>query len=174
MSTLILGIGNPIMSDDAVGGRIVQCLQQRYRFPAGVRLLDGDTLGTALLHHLDGVSRLLVVDAVETGGPPGTLTRLANDQIPGVITAKLSPHQLGLSDLLAVAALHGCAPQEVVVWGVQPENLEMGLDLSPPVAAQMESLTAGVLEELRRWGIEPVPAGEPLHRPSTCYGRGRI
>jgi hydrogenase maturation protease len=63
---------------------------------------------------------------------------------------------MGLSDLLAVAALQGCAPQEVVVWGIQPASVDMGLDLSPPVAGQMASLTAGVLEELRRWGIVPV------------------
>jgi hydrogenase maturation protease len=156
VSILVLGIGNPIMSDDAVGGRIVELLQQHYRFPPEVQLLDGDTLGTSLLHHLEWVENLLVVDAVETGSPPGTLIRLANDEIPRVLAAKLSPHQMGLSDLLAVAALQGCAPQEVVVWGIQPASVDMGLDLSPPVAGQMESLTAGVLEELRRWGIVPV------------------
>jgi hydrogenase maturation protease len=153
-SVLVLGIGNPIMSDDAVGGRLLQLLEQRYRFPSAVKLVDGDTMGTALLHHLEGVEKLLVVDAVETGGPPGTLIRLADDEIPRVMVAKLSPHQQGLSDLLAVASLQGWIPREVVVWGVQPASLDLGIDLSPPVAAQLEPLTARILEELQRWGID--------------------
>jgi hydrogenase maturation protease len=153
-SVLVLGIGNPIMSDDAVGGRLLQLLEQRYRFPSAVKLVDGDTMGTALLHHLEGVEKLLVVDAVETGGPPGTLIRLADDEIPRVMVAKLSPHQQGLSDLLAVASLQGWIPREVVVWGVQPASLDLGIDLSPSVAAQLEPLTARILEELQRWGID--------------------
>jgi hydrogenase maturation protease len=153
-SVLVLGIGNPIMSDDAVGGRLLQLLEQRYRFPSAVKLVDGDTMGTALLHHLEGVEKLLVVDAVETGGPPGTLIRLADDEIPRVMVAKLSPHQQGLSDLLAVASLQGWIPREVVVWGVQPASLDLGIDLSPPVAAQLEPLTARILEELQRWDID--------------------
>jgi hydrogenase maturation protease len=153
-SVLVLGIGNPIMSDDAVGGRLLQLLEQRYRFPSAVKLVDGDTMGTALLHHLEGVEKLLVVDAVETGGPPGTLIRLADDEIPRVMVAKLSPHQQGLSDLLAVASLQGWIPREVVVWGVQPASLDLGIDLSPPVAAQLEPLMARILEELQRWDID--------------------
>ena len=153
-SVLVLGIGNPIMSDDAVGGRLLQLLEQRYRFPCAVKLVDGDTMGTALLHHLEGVEKLLVVDAVETGGPPGTLIRLADDEIPRVMVAKLSPHQQGLSDLLAVASLQGWIPREVVVWGVQPASLDLGIDLSPPVAAQLEPLAARILEELQRWDID--------------------
>lgn len=154
---LVLGIGNPIMSDDAVGGLLLQRLQRGYRFPPGVKLLDGDTLGTALLHHLEGVDKLLVVDAVETNAPAGSLTRVADAEIPRMLAVKLSPHQQGLSDLLALAALQGWNPSEVVVWGIQPASLAMGLELSPPVAAQMDVLTARVLEELRRWGVEPVP-----------------
>lgn len=157
MSILVLGIGNPIMSDDAVGGLLLERLALRYRFPPGVKLLDGDTLGPALLPQLEGVEKLLVLDAVETGGPPGTLIRLADAEIPRVLSVKLSPHQQGLSDLLAIAGLQGWSPGKVVVWGIQPASLEMGLELSPPVAAQMDALTVRVIEELRRWGIEPVP-----------------
>lgn len=158
MSVLILGVGNPIMSDDSVGGRLVNLLDQHYRIPSGVKLVDGDTMGTALLHHLEGIGKLLVVDAVETGGPPGTLVRLAGDEVPRVITARWSPHQQGLSDLLAVASLQGWIPAEVVVWGVQPASVEMGLDLSPPVAAQMIPLMLKVIEELRRWKVELLTA----------------
>ena len=79
--TLVLGIGNLIMTDDGVGVKVIHLLQERYSFPGTVALLDGGTLGLDLLPHLEGVKRLVVVDAVETGGPPGTLVRLTGDEI---------------------------------------------------------------------------------------------
>lgn len=153
MSVLVLGIGNLVMSDDGIGVRVVQLLTERYRFPAGVTILDGGTLGLDLLPRLEGVARLLVVDAVETGQAPGTLVRLAGDDVPIVLETKLSPHQMGLKDLLAVAMLQGFAPQEMVLWGVQPERIEMSLELSAVVAAQLEILVEKVLAELAGWGV---------------------
>jgi hydrogenase maturation protease len=102
-STLVLGIGNLVMSDDGIGVRVVQELATRYRFPADVGILDGGTLGLDLLPHLEGVERLLIVDAVTTDDGPGCLVRLSGDEIPVVFATKLSPHQMGLQDLLAVA-----------------------------------------------------------------------
>ena len=67
---LVLGIGNLIMTDDGIGVRVIQLLQERYSFPENLAIMDGGTLGLDLLHYLDGVKRLLVVDAVATGGPP--------------------------------------------------------------------------------------------------------
>lgn len=153
----MLGIGNLIMADDGVGVQVVQLLQERCRFPAGVTLLDGGTLGLDLLPKLEGVARLLVVDAVETGGAPGTLLRLAGDDIPLALETKVSPHQMGLKDLLTVATLLGFDPAEMVLWGVQPECIEMGMELSPVVAAQVEPLAGKVLQELANWGIRPEP-----------------
>jgi hydrogenase maturation protease len=153
LSVLVLGIGNLVMSDDGIGVRVVQLLTERYRFPAGVTILDGGTLGLDLLPRLEGVARLLVVDAVETGQAPGTLVRLAGDDVPIVLETKLSPHQMGLKDLLAVAMLQGFAPQEMVLWGVQPERIEMSLELSAVVAAQLEILVEKVLAELAGWGV---------------------
>src|SRR5512139_197144 len=123
MNTLVLGIGNLIMTDDGVGVRVVQQLAEKYRFPPGVRLLDGGTLGLDLLPQLEGVERLLIVDAVEAGGPPGTTLRLTGEAIPRLFQTKLSPHQMGLQDLLAVAELQGYCPPEMVLWGVQPAEI---------------------------------------------------
>jgi hydrogenase maturation protease len=153
LSILVLGIGNLVMSDDGIGVRVVQQLAGGYRFPPGVRILDGGTLGLDLLPQLEGVERLLVVDAVETGKDPGTLIRLAGEDVPVVLETKVSPHQMGLKDLLAVAMLQGFAPHEMVLLGVQPELLLMGMDLSPPVAAQQEALVDRVLAELSEWGV---------------------
>jgi hydrogenase maturation protease len=158
LSILVLGIGNLVMSDDGIGVRVVQQLAERYRFPAGVRILDGGTLGLDLLPQLEGVERLLVVDAVETGREPGSLIRLSGEDVPIVLETKVSPHQMGLKDLLAVAMLQGFDPIEMVLLGVQPELIEMGVELSPPVAAQQEALVGKVLAELTEWGVAVVAA----------------
>ena len=153
MSILVLGIGNLVMSDDGIGVRVIQQLSACFRFPDGVALLDGGTLGLDLLPQLDGVERLLVVDAVDIGKTPGTLTRLSGDDVPIALETKVSPHQMGLKDLLAVAMLQGFAPLEMVLWGVQPEMIEMGTDLSPAVAGILDTLVKNVLLELESWGI---------------------
>ncbi len=172
MSTLVLGIGNLIMSDDGIGVRVVQLLAERFIFPSRVIVLDGGTLGLDLLPRLEGVERLLVVDAVETGEAPGTLVRLVGDDVPVVLETKVSPHQMGLKDLLAVAMLQGFSPLEMVLWGVQPELIELGTDLSQPVASQLETLAEKVLSELAEWGI--AVAAAVIHSPSTPIARSRF
>jgi hydrogenase maturation protease len=151
----VLGIGNLIMGDDGIGVRVVQALNERYCFPPEVELLDGGTLGLDLLPKLEGVERLLVVDAIETGEAPGTMVRLTGEEIPIAMATKLSPHQMGLKDLLSVAALMGYSFGEMVLWGVQPGRIDMGLELSPSVAAALEPLGEKVLGELTRWGVVP-------------------
>lgn len=156
MSILVLGIGNLIMSDDGVGVRVVQQLQEGYGFPPEVTLLDGGTLGLDLLPRLEGVRRLLVVDAVDTGKAPGTMVRLSGYEVPVAMGTKLSPHQMGLKDLLAVGELLGVVPGEMVLLGVQPDRIGMGMELSPAVAAQLDTLVGNVLQELERWGVKTV------------------
>lgn len=169
MSILVLGIGNLIMSDDGVGIRIVRQLAAGYRFPGGVALIEGETVGIDLLPTLEGVNRLLLVDAVETGGDPGAIVRLAADQIPMVPERRVSPHQLGLKDLLTLAAVQGFVPEETVLWGVQPEKIGLGLELSPVVADVLDRLASHVVAELERWGAGPLPA--PLHYCARKNGR---
>lgn len=155
MSILVLGLGNAVMSDDAFGGRVVEALAGRYLFPEGVEVVDGGTLGLDLLPRLEGVERLLIVDALEMGDEPGAVFRLEGEEVPRAFAHKLSVHQMGVQDLLAVAELQGHLPAELVVWGVQPGSIEMDLEMTPPVAAALERVVTEVAEELRAWGIEP-------------------
>ena len=141
------------MNDDAAGVLVVQNVAEKFDFPKELTLLDGGTLGLDILPYLEGVGRLLVVDAVETGGSPGTLVRMTGDDIPLALATKVSPHQMGLKDLLLVADLQGYAPKEMVLWGVQPGSIEMDIQLSPEVADAVEILQDKVLEELAGWGI---------------------
>ena len=126
-------------------------------------MFDGGTLGLDLLPQLEGIDRLLIVDAVETGNAPGSLVRLTGEEIPMVMETKLSPHQMGLKDLLAVAMLMGIKPPEMVLLGIQPETIDIGLDLSPAVEAQFGTLVQNVLRELENWEIrvEPVRQDPP-------------
>lgn len=151
---LVLGLGNILLGDEGVGVRVVEKLQERYELPEEVQALDGGVRGLALLPYLEGVGKLLVVDAVAAGQKPGTLIRLEGDEVPAFLSPKVSPHQEGLADLLIAARLIDLYPREVVLWGVEPAVVDTGLELSPPVAAQMDELMGRVVEELRRWGVE--------------------
>lgn len=153
--TLVLGAGNLLLSDDGLGIHTIRRLQEIVELPEEVQVLDGGTLGLGLLHYLGGVSYLLIVDALETGQPPGTVTRLSGEEIPAYFALKMSPHEIGLLDMLFAAKLRDLYPAEVVIWGAQPGTVEVGLDLSSPVASQVDVLVSNVLGELRRWGIEP-------------------
>jgi hydrogenase maturation protease len=155
--TLILGVGNLILSDEGVGVRVVERLGQTHRLPERVRLLDGGTLGLDLLYYLEGVENLLIVDAVEMGEEPGALLRMEGDQVPSFLSIKMSPHQIGIPDMLFAAKLKGLYPRNVVLWGVQPADLTVGLELSPVVASQLEVLVDKVSEELAQWGIAVEP-----------------
>lgn len=167
MKTLVLGVGNVLLSDEGIGVHIVRLLRERYGFPQEVEILDGGTLGLDLLPYVEAADRLLIVDAVQMDAPPGTMVRLEGTEVPAVLSLKYSPHQVGLTDLLAVARLRGRAPAEIVLWGVQPASLEVGLELSPTIAAQVEPLVRNVLAELQRWGIAPlenIPEGDRPHQ----------
>jgi hydrogenase maturation protease len=144
ISVLVLGIGNLVMSDDAIGVMVVQRLQERYRFPDNVEVLDGGTLGLDLLPKLENITNLIMIDAVETGKEAGTCVRL-------------SGQEMGLKDLLAVSELMGHTPREMVLIGVQPDSIEMEIGLTPKIQAQLETLIANVLIELNNWGIIGTP-----------------
>lgn len=153
MAVLVLGIGNAVMSDDAFGVRVVAELQRQFQFPPEVEIVDGGTLGLDLLPRFEGVVQLLIIDALEMGAAPGTVFRLAGEQVPRAFASKLSVHQMGVQDLLAVAELQGNLPAELVVWGVQSGSIEMSLELTPAVATAVATVVEAVAVELADWGF---------------------
>jgi hydrogenase maturation protease len=170
---LVLGLGNILLKDEGVGVRVVERLQALYDFPRWVQVLDGGTLGLDLMLHVEAADCLLVIDAVDLGAEPGKMVRLEGGEVPAFLSVKISPHQMGLADLLAAARLRDIYPQEIVLWGVQPEVVDVGLDLSPVVSARVDALVEEAVQELRRWGVEPVrrqvePAGRRVR--STASG----
>ncbi len=159
MSILVLGLGNTIMTDDGFGVKVITTLSSRYNFQGPVQLLDGGTLGLDLLPYLENIESLLIVDALDMRDEPGKIFRLQGDEVPRAFASKLSVHQMGLQDLLAVAELQGHVPHNLVVWGVQPECIEMSTELTATVAAAVEPVVVKVLEELQRWGVRYEKSG---------------
>ena len=155
---LVLGMGNLLLEDEGLGVRALEVLQQRYEIPTEVELLDGGTTGMGLLDDISGREHLIVLDAVQTGDPPGTLVRLAGDDVPVYFGMRISPHQLGLSDVLATLELSGEKPAEVVVLGLVPQSLEMDLELSELIAEKLGALVESAVTELERLGY-PVGSG---------------
>jgi len=144
---LILGVGNLLLSDEGIGIHAVRKLLEIESLPEDLEIVDGGTAGLNLLYYLEGVDRLVIIDAVETGGPPGTIVRLAGDKIPAYMALKISPHEITLPDFLAAAKLRDLYPKEVIVWGMQPRSLDVGVDLSPDLAAMLDTLVDHVLGE---------------------------
>ncbi len=158
VQTLILGVGNLLMSDEGVGVHVIQRLVADYELPEEVQVLDGGTLGMDLLYYLEGTENLLLVDAVQARKEPGTLVRLEGEEVPAFMSIKISPHQLGVPDMLAAAKLKGnCYPERIVLWGVQPELMEIGLDLSPKVESQVDTIIENILDQLQTWGHTLTP-----------------
>lgn len=163
--TLVLGIGNILLHDDGVGVWAAEKLRCEFRFPESVTIIEGGTLGLDLLPHLDGVARLLIVDAVRRGRAPGELVRLEGKEVPVVLGQKLSAHQVGVQDLLAGAQLMGLEFSNLVLWGIEPELLGPGTGFSSSVADALPSLMTNVIEELARWDLAGRPCGEDLSSP---------
>jgi hydrogenase maturation protease len=158
---VVLGVGNLIMRDEGVGVRCVERLEATGALPAGVTAIDGGTSTNELLGDLEDLDLLVIVDAVASGGEPGSLVRLEGDQIPSAFSNKMSPHQHGINDLLATLRLIGRAPARVVLLGVTPARIELGMELSPVVAAALPALCDRVVAELRATPADGVRAPGP-------------
>ena len=156
--TLVLGVGNLLMSDEGVGVHVIRQLVEQYRIPEEIQILDGGTLGMDLLYYLEGVENLLIIDAVETGEPPGTIIRLEGDQVPSFLSIKMSPHEIGIPDMLAAARLKDLFPSRLILIGVQPQTLEISTELSELMSTKVDAIIGYVFEQLEAWGhsLDPV------------------
>jgi hydrogenase maturation protease len=150
--TLVLGLGNPIMGDDGLGLSALERLRRRWKVPPEIRLEDGGTWGMNLLPLLEAEQRVLFLDAIDAGRPPGSLVILEREDLPRFLAHKLSPHQIDLREVLALAELRGTLPSDLTAIGLQPARVEMGCGLSPEVEAGIEKLLEAVVERLATWG----------------------
>ncbi len=174
---LVVGIGNILLRDEGVGVHVVLELQRQAAngqldVAAGARFVDGGTLGLELLPMIDGASALILVDAVNLGRAPGSIVVIRGDAIEGTLAGHVSPHQVGIADLVAAARLMGVMPEAASLVGIQPARIDIGLDLTPEVAAALPGAIDAVCAELRRSSrngraTAGDPGSEPCHPPTV-------
>jgi hydrogenase maturation protease len=164
---LVLGIGNLLWADEGFGVRAVEALHARYQFPAGVTLQDGGTLGLLLYEPVASARRVLVFDAIDFGLPPGTLRVLRDGEVPAWGRTKVSPHQTGFNDVLALAQINGRAPDAIVAIGVQPVELDdFGGSLRAPVRERLPEAVRLAADQLAAWGFPGTPRARDVpHEP---------
>lgn len=149
--TVVLGLGNLLHADDGAGAQAIKRLREDARVPGDVSLVEGGTLGLELLPYVWDCSRLIVIDAVDVGETPGTVVKMSGEELNS-IPGKSSVHQLGVSDLLVALRMLAERQPQVVLLGVQPESTEWSTELSPPVAASLDSLVEAAIRELCHQG----------------------
>lgn len=144
---LVLGVGNLILSDEGVGVHLVRRLQQE-SLPPTVEIQDGGTQGLELLGYMDNVSKLIIVDCIKAGAEPGSIFRFEPDAVDVIPKQyKISFHDLGIYDFLRLASAMDVLPP-TIIFGIEPERICWGEELSPPVEAKMDMLKTFVLEEI--------------------------
>lgn len=156
---LILGIGNVLWADEGFGVRCVERMADHWSFPDTVTLLDGGTQGLYLLPFLEEADYLIVFDAVDYGLRPGTMKIVEGDEVPSFLGAKkMSLHQTGFQEVIETAKLMEYCPENLMLIGCQPEELEdYGGGLRDVTAAQIDPAITIALEQLAKWGFVATP-----------------
>jgi hydrogenase maturation protease len=167
---LVLGLGNVLCGDDGVGPAAINLLARRYDSPEGVMLIDGGTLGLALLPYIEDAQRVLLIDAVRTDQPPGSFVRLHGEEVAPAVAARLSVHQVGVAELLEAARWRGTYPPQLTLLGLVPATLELGLKRTAAVETQLPELVERIVEEAARLGYR---FREKNHETAGARGAGR-
>lgn len=152
---VVIGLGNPLLADDGIGLAALTRLREAWSFPPSVELVDGGTWGMMLLPAVEDADRLLLLDAIDVDRAPGETVILERDDLPLFLDGKISTHQVGIREVLALASLRNMLPEETVAIGLQPAELATETALSPEATDGLERMVARAVERLRSWDVEP-------------------
>ncbi len=145
----ILGVGNMLLRDEGFGVKCVERLQELYHIPENVKVLDGGTAGIMLAPFMEDADILYVIDTVNSREKPGSILRFSDrDCRSRNMQSGMSPHQLGLLEVLELCRLRGHAPDRVEMITVVPEDLSTGIGLSPRLAVQIDPVIDLLLKSL--------------------------
>lgn len=157
-AVLVIGLGSPFRADDAFGPAVVAALREGWDFSAGVRLADGGTPGLDLLALLSGAPHVLVVDAVSSGGEPGTLRIFRKeDLLRQAPSRRVSAHSVDLPETIRLLERAGLSPETVALVGVEPASVEAGRPMSPVVRAAVPEAAKAVVRLLAEFGCPSTP-----------------
>jgi hydrogenase maturation protease len=158
MKILIFGAGNLILSDEGFGVHFVRLLEERYLFPDEVELFDAGTMGIMVTHKLEEAERVYIVDVIAAEGEPGEVRRYGKDDFMlKRIPVKMSPHQIGVQEMLLISELRGRCPEEVFLLGVIPASYDPGNELSPVLRRTLSELAETLVTELQSLGLAVTP-----------------
>lgn len=154
MKTLIFGAGNLLLSDEGFGVHFIKYLEEHYRFQDDVELYDGGTLGIMVTHLLEDADQVYLIDVVEAKGEPGDIYRYEKEEfLLGKLPIKMSPHQIGIQEVLTLSELRGKIPEKVTLFGAIPASYDAGVELSPTLADKLPGLAELVVGELTAAGV---------------------
>jgi len=154
MNILVLGIGNILLSDEGIGVRVVEALQERYYIPDSLDVMDGGTAGLELSENIANRDHVILIDAVKTGAPAGTVIELFDDDVPRLFRTRISPHQLGISDVLGILKIMGEIPKGFTLFGAVPYSLHTGTELTEAFLPIREAILRRLVKRLAELGIE--------------------
>ena len=167
----VMGLGNVLMRDDALGPYVIGLLQARYRFEEGVSVEDLGTPGLDLHPHLAGLDALILVDTVRADGDPGEVRTYRRDEILRHAPAqRLGPHDPGVKEALLALEFAGDGPSDVFLVGVIPGNVEQSVGLTAAVQNAVPAVVDQILAELERLGYTPA-AYDPPREPDLWWER---
>lgn len=150
----ILGIGNTLYTDEGLGVHALSALEEKYGIDQQVELVDGSTDGMSLLGPVEDTDYLIVIDAINAGKEGGHIIELSGDDIPAYYGIKMSIHQLGFQEVLLASKLREKYPKHIVMIGMQPTSLELGIGLSETNEAQLPKLIKLVEQQVDKWKNE--------------------
>jgi len=153
MKTLVLGIGNTLLTDEGVGIHVLQALEPELGNIPDVTLLDGGTLSFTLAGPIEDADALIVVDAANIKANAGDWKLLKGEEMDAFLMSnrKASVHEVGLTDLRAIAMLAGHWPEKRVMLAIQPQVIDWGEFPTPAVAAAIPPVCAAIKEQIRVW-----------------------
>ena len=154
---VLLGVGNILLTDEGFGVHVVNQLQEDYVFNPPITILDGGTMGMELLTYMRGMTKLLLVDAINGGDVPGTVYEFPHEEMNSYFTEAISVHEVGMQDILRIRALQEDPLEDAVVIGVEPESLELGLDLSETTQVVVKDVKERILAVLASWNVTATP-----------------
>jgi hydrogenase maturation protease len=147
---LVLGIGNTILKDEGIGVRVAEKMM-KMSLPPEVEVMDGGIKGLDLLYYIEGRKKVIVVDAVKAGAPPGTLFRFTDNDLAAKKGIMRSAHGIDFSDVIAVARFTGTKPAEVIFLGIEPYDLSVSMELSPKIEEMIPILINLVMKEIEAY-----------------------
>jgi hydrogenase maturation protease len=172
---VVLGVGNVLWADEGFGVRCVEALGNGWDFSPPIEILDGGTLGLALVPLLLDATHVLLFDAVDHRGEPGSLLVARDAEVPRFMTSsKMSLHQAGMNDILASLELLGHKPVNFTVIGIKPVELaDYGGSLTEAVQQQLPVALQLGIEELAGWGVEARERADGTSRETVIAALAR-